>query len=1250
MANEKSSSNRLGGSATYSIGGRHYQTEDISRLRPQTKEVHTVSGHEHDPRNIAKRVENRSGKIQTEPSRIHVEEKSDRRIIQKTKQNSEELSHKITSLKTSKSVASPATPEVTRSDASTHEIKPSSPSAQRTQSMTSDKVKTEKPGSLLTEARESALHIASPKNDWYDQEKAAIHRADHHSSDAAQARRTDVEPGWKPEGADARSNPNTAEKKESIEQGGLLVQPKEEIANRDRIIISSGRGTLRSFLSPDKVKTASERFSSAESSIKAQTKAYHKNGTYDPEKNAINSAYSHTPKQSDAIKTSSNPKTKPETAKKKDESIVDLHTVVSSAENAVLQSDDVGTSTARGLVDSSVLAVDAFRTAQKIADATPTAVNETAKIVRAAGKGTYHVIDAGVKGTVTIAKSAHLIHYGQFVPISKDSLHILQSYAASSGLNNTLIAKRLLSAVRTIKTKAAKGVQTIIATSHKVKTGVQAAKSTTLRGIQIVRGATTGTIHLAITREMLKRASSQMVHQMKTGLKTVATGTKKRVVIGTKYLVTKGVPTTTKFVVKKAAPKTAKIVKRGALSVAEIMTSSEDAAVQSVGQAAIAGWTGVKTAVTGVKAGSYMVKTSAKSVKKVARVINFVKQRGLKAAAKKAAEQLTTGAMNLLLSGVKALGMKLVLPIVIIGAVALAATSVMNSPTTIVSSLFGGTFSMADSGDELHVRDYLSDSNTGVGVLRQKLARSIDNQIQASKNSYDIVRLYATTGNTAVVDPSYTGVLSILPTMEESVNMLQPLYNAIILMDYDLSPTEAQAKTLLETLYNKLFRLTSAATTEQCGQNLATGEGTVTVHDCGNVHALSDCPNPTTGTHTSFKCSDCDEYYYLCKGHKGALKCSYTAHTHAYGDYTSACYSFTCTLMVHTHGDYSSSCYVRNCMLQEHAHEIHKCYTMTAQGMKLSCPIQVHTHSGSCNTYTLVCPFTEHTHGYNSTCYSFTCPKVAHSHAAWVSKENPGCYYTNTHSGELTTDCGNSDKHFRCTGYRYCSGHSVYSYTLNLDGVYALVAEYFTNPINELLAISNRTEEQNTQLDNLQTYYDIFNEMMIQVSEEWGGGLSASDLSGVQFVNGTRVGCQAVVNLAKSQIGQAGGQPYWSYYGFGGRVEWCGCFVHWCMRHTSEATAAWPDTENNAYCPTIANWFKNHNQWGDRNFLNLVPGDVILFDWEGDGVSDHIGIVIGRDDSKVYTVEGNSNDKVALRSYPIGSSVIYGYGLLNFGS
>ena len=66
----------------------------------------------------------------------------------------------------------------------------------------------------------------------------------------------------------------------------------------------------------------------------------------------------------------------------------------------------------------------------------------------------------------------------------------------------------------------------------------------------------------------------------------------------------------------------------------------------------------------------------------------------------------------------------------------------------------------------------------------------------------------------------------------------------------------------------------------------------------------------------------------------------------------------------------------------------------------------------------------------------------------------------------------------------------------------------------------------------------------------FGGGSSdtsaSEDLSGVDFVNGTRPGNTAIVDLAKQQVGNVGGYPYWSWYGFNSRVEWCACFVSWC--------------------------------------------------------------------------------------------------------
>ncbi len=76
-------------------------------------------------------------------------------------------------------------------------------------------------------------------------------------------------------------------------------------------------------------------------------------------------------------------------------------------------------------------------------------------------------------------------------------------------------------------------------------------------------------------------------------------------------------------------------------------------------------------------------------------------------------------------------------------------------------------------------------------------------------------------------------------------------------------------------------------------------------------------------------------------------------------------------------------------------------------------------------------------------------------------------------------------------------------------------------------------------------------------------------------------------------------------------------------------------------------YFVSNGQWASGGYSGIAPGDVIFFDWDNDGHSDHVGIVIGTDGSRVYTVEGNSGDACKVRDYAVGSSVIMGYGLMN---
>ena len=177
--------------------------------------------------------------------------------------------------------------------------------------------------------------------------------------------------------------------------------------------------------------------------------------------------------------------------------------------------------------------------------------------------------------------------------------------------------------------------------------------------------------------------------------------------------------------------------------------------------------------------------------------------------------------------------------------------------------------------------------------------------------------------------------------------------------------------------------------------------------------------------------------------------------------------------------------------------------------------------------------------------------------------------------------------------------------------------------------------------------YQVYRQTLGNKPLLFGGGSpdmsNSEDLTGVQFVNGTRPGNPQLVELAKRQVGNVGGYPYWSWYGFDSRVEWCACFVSWCYNQAGKSEPRFAGCEWQG-----VPWFQSHGQWGARGYNNLAPGDAIFFDWDLDGTADHVGIVIGTDGSRVYTVEGNSGDACKIKSYDLNYQSIKGYGLMNW--
>ena len=109
------------------------------------------------------------------------------------------------------------------------------------------------------------------------------------------------------------------------------------------------------------------------------------------------------------------------------------------------------------------------------------------------------------------------------------------------------------------------------------------------------------------------------------------------------------------------------------------------------------------------------------------------------------------------------------------------------------------------------------------------------------------------------------------------------------------------------------------------------------------------------------------------------------------------------------------------------------------------------------------------------------------------------------------------------------------------------------------------------------------------------------------------------------------------YYGehvSGDRFPWCCAFV-WCIFEECGASDLFYDGKKTAYCPAIHEWGKKRNL--------IVPtsegqyGDIVLFDWNGDGVADHVGFIITRNGNGTYeTVEGNT----ATYNYTNGGYVL----------
>jgi cell wall-associated NlpC family hydrolase len=98
---------------------------------------------------------------------------------------------------------------------------------------------------------------------------------------------------------------------------------------------------------------------------------------------------------------------------------------------------------------------------------------------------------------------------------------------------------------------------------------------------------------------------------------------------------------------------------------------------------------------------------------------------------------------------------------------------------------------------------------------------------------------------------------------------------------------------------------------------------------------------------------------------------------------------------------------------------------------------------------------------------------------------------------------------------------------------------------------------------------------------------------------------------------------------------WCAYFTSWVAQQAGVPVG--PNGQGIGYVPTVKQWAEQTGRYIPAGAGAPQVGDLVVFERNGDGVLDHIGVVTGtRPDGGIQTVEGNSSDKVSARSYGPG--------------
>jgi len=364
-------------------------------------------------------------------------------------------------------------------------------------------------------------------------------------------------------------------------------------------------------------------------------------------------------------------------------------------------------------------------------------------------------------------------------------------------------------------------------------------------------------------------------------------------------------------------------------------------------------------------------------------------------------------------------------------------------------------------------------------------------------------------------------------------------------------------------------------------------------HGDGCFQVVSVCEVPESEGHQHS--AECYESLLICQPEQ--------AHQHS-----DSCYETVTSLICQLEEQESVTTTTLICQLAEvqlHEHTVSECYEVYLDGAgleqrRLVCDrpvVTAHVHSESCyqlvplpENKTLICPFTEG-HLHTDSCYDET--------------------------GTLI--CTDSEEHVHVAN---CYGVRTLTCTL----------EEHTHDLSCSVDLDADTETE----------------------EVWINSFSNAELTGhwpddVVAVAQTQLGYkESVSNYIVLEDGktQKGYSRYGAWYGdpYG---DWCAMFASFCLHY-----AGVEGVPLDSNCQNWIGQLTALDLYQTRDSYVPIKGDLIFFDWGGDGVSNHVGIVaqVFTDENgsptSLLTIEGNSGDSVCYNEYSINDSDIMGYGLL----